>query len=92
VTAPRIACLVPSVSELLAGLGLAPYLVARTGYCIRPAELLAGVPKVGGTKDVHLAKLQRLSPTHAIVNVDENRLDAVHAPRSFVPEVLVTHP
>jgi ABC-type Fe3+-hydroxamate transport system substrate-binding protein len=92
VTAPRIACLVPSVTELVAALGLAPYLVGRTGFCIHPAALLAGVPKVGGTKDVNLAKLQRLAPTHAIVNIDENRLQMVQALRTFVPEVLVTHP
>jgi ABC-type Fe3+-hydroxamate transport system substrate-binding protein len=89
---PRIACLVPSVTELLAALGLAPCLVARTGYCIRPADVLAAVPKVGGTKDVNLAKLRRLAPTHAIVNVDENRHDTVMALRGFVPEIVVTHP
>lgn len=89
---PRIASLVPSVTELLAALGLAPYLVARTGYCIHPADVLATVPKVGGTKDVNLAKLRRLAPTHAIVNVDENRRDTIVALRGFVPEIVVTHP
>lgn len=88
----RIASLVPSVTELLAALGLAPHLVARTGYCTHPAAALSGVPKVGGTKDVNLDKLRRLSPTHAIVNVDENRLDTAEALRGFVPNVLVTHP
>lgn len=88
----RIASLVPSVTELLAALGLAPYLVARTGYCTHPAAALSGVPKVGGTKDVNLDKLRRLAPTHAIVNVDENRLDTAQALRDFVPNVLVTHP
>lgn len=87
----RIASLVPSVTELLAALGLAPQLVARTGYCTHPAAL-AGVPKVGGTKDVNLAKLRRLAPTHAIVNIDENRRETAEALRAFVPEVLVTHP
>jgi len=90
--APRIACLVPSVTELLAELGLARWLVARTGYCTHPADLLAAVPKVGGTKDVNLAKLQRLAPTHAIVNVDENRAETAQALRAFVPQVIVTHP
>jgi ABC-type Fe3+-hydroxamate transport system substrate-binding protein len=89
---PRIACLVPSVTELLAALGLAPCLVARTGYCIHPAELLAGVAKVGGTKDVNLAKLRRLAPSHVIVNIDENRAETVAALRDFVPEIVVTHP
>ena len=90
--APRIASLVPSVTELVAALGLAPRLVARTGYCLHPAALLAGVPKVGGTKAVNLGKLKRLAPSHVIVNVDENRLETVQALREFVPEVVVTHP
>jgi ABC-type Fe3+-hydroxamate transport system substrate-binding protein len=89
---PRIASLVPSVTELLAELGLARWLVARTGFCIHPAALVAHVAKVGGTKDVNLAKLRKLAPTHVWVNVDENRLDTVEALRGFVPRVLVTHP
>ena len=88
----RIASLVPSISELLAALGLAPRMVARTGFCIHPAEAMATIPKVGGTKDVNLAKLRRLAPTHAIVNVDENRRETVEALREFVPEIIVTHP
>jgi hypothetical protein len=91
-SSPRIACLVPSVTELLAALGLAPCLVARTGYCIHPADRLADVAKVGGTKDVNLAKLKRLAPSHAIVNIDENRAETVAALRDFVPEIVVTHP
>ena len=88
----RIASLVPSVTELVVALGLRRHLVARTGFCVHPKEALHDVPKVGGTKDVNLAKLQRLAPTHAIVNVDENRLDTVHRLRTFVPNVIVTHP
>ena len=89
---PRIASLVPSVTELLVALGLAPWLVARTGFCIHPREVLDAVPKVGGTKDVHLDKLERLAPTHVVVNVDENERDTVEALRRFVPQVIVTHP
>ena len=89
---PRIASLVPSVTELLVALGLGPRLVARTGYCIHPAAVVAAVPKVGGTKDVNLGKLRRLAPTHVLVNIDENRLQTVDALRAFVPEVIVTHP
>jgi ABC-type Fe3+-hydroxamate transport system substrate-binding protein len=88
----RIASLVPSVTELLVALGLATRLVARTGYCIHPADALERVPKVGGTKDVNLDKLARLAPTHVIVNVDENRLETVQALRAIVPEIVVTHP
>ena len=70
----RIASLVPSLTELVVALGLARCLVARTGFCIHPAQALREVPKVGGTKDVNLARLRRLAPTHVLVNVDENRL------------------
>jgi hypothetical protein len=88
----RIASLVPSVTELVVALGLRPHLVARTGFCVHPKEALRDVPKVGGTKDVNFSRLQRLAPTHAIVNVDENRLDTVQRLRGFVPHVIVTHP
>ena len=82
----------PSLTELLFALGLGPWVVARTGYCIAPGRGVAAVPKVGGTKDVNLAKLRRLAPTHAIVNVDENRIETAEALRAFVPQVIVTHP
>lgn len=88
----RIASLVPSLTELLVALGLQEHLVARTGFCIHPADAVAGIAKVGGTKDVNLPKLRRLAPTHALVNVDENRLDTAQALREFVPQVIVTHP
>ena len=76
---PRIASLVPSLTELAAALGLGERLVARTGYCVHPAGVVAGVAKVGGTKTVNLAKLRRLAPTHVLVNVDENRRETVEA-------------
>lgn len=91
---PRIASLVPSLTELLVALGLGPWLVARTGFCIHPAEALQAVPKVGGTKDVNLAKLQALAPTHVLLNIDENRRETVQAMRSWPrpPQLVVTHP
>jgi ABC-type Fe3+-hydroxamate transport system substrate-binding protein len=92
---PRIASLVPSLTELVVGLGLGAHLIARTGFCIHPREVLQAVPKVGGTKDVNLAKLERLRPTHVLVNVDENRLETVNAIRAWgddAPQIVVTHP
>jgi ABC-type Fe3+-hydroxamate transport system substrate-binding protein len=88
----RIASLVPSLTETLFALGLGPWVVARTGFCTHPPGGVAAVPKVGGTKDVNLAKLRRLAPTHALVNVDENRAEMADALRAFVPGVIVTHP
>lgn len=91
---PRIASLVPSLTELVVALGLRDRLVARTGFCIHPAQALRDVAKVGGTKDVDLVKLQRLAPTHVLVNVDENRRETADAMRAWPepPQIVVTHP
>jgi ABC-type Fe3+-hydroxamate transport system substrate-binding protein len=92
---PRIACLVPSVTELVVALGLGPRLVARTGFCIHPREALADVPKVGGTKDVDLVRLRALAPTHVVLNIDENRAETATALAAWgpaAPELVVTHP
>jgi ABC-type Fe3+-hydroxamate transport system substrate-binding protein len=88
----RIACLVPSLTELLFALGLGDRVVARTGFCVHPRDAVRAVRKVGGTKDVDLRALEATRPTHLVVNVDENRRDVVDAARAFVPHVIVTHP
>lgn len=88
----RIVSLVPSITELLCDLGLADRMVGRTGFCIHPAETVRAIPKVGGTKDVNLAKLRALAPTHVVVNIDENEKPTVDEIATFVPHVVVTHP
>jgi ABC-type Fe3+-hydroxamate transport system substrate-binding protein len=88
----RIVCLVPSITELLCELGLAPLLAGRTGFCIHPHDVVAAIPKVGGTKDVNLDKIRQLAPTHVIVNIDENEKPTVDRLAAFVPHVVVTHP
>jgi len=89
---PRIVCLVPSITELLCDLGLAQQIVGRTGFCIHPWETVRTIPKLGGTKDVKLERIRELAPTHAIVNVDENRRETAEALAAFVPHIVVTHP
>ena len=88
----RIVSLVPSLTELVCDLGLADRLVGRTGFCIHPWETVRRIPKVGGTKDVDLAKLRVLEPTHVLLNVDENRRETAEALSEFVEHVIVTHP
>ncbi|MEO5701130.1 MAG: helical backbone metal receptor [Casimicrobiaceae bacterium] len=88
----RIACLVPSITELLFSLDLGERVVARTGFCVHPREAVRRVAKIGGTKDPDLDRLRASTPTHLIVNVDENRREVVDAARAFVPHVIVTHP
>ena len=88
----RIACLVPSITETLFALGLGEQVVARTGFCIHPEPAVRDVPKVGGTKDVNIARLIATEPTHVIVNVDENRKADVDHLRKVIPNIVVTHP
>ena len=88
----RIVSLVPSITELLCDLGLAPQLVGRTGFCIHPADTVRAIPKVGGTKDVNIEKIRKLAPTHVVVNIDENEKPTVDKLAEFVPNIVVTHP
>jgi ABC-type Fe3+-hydroxamate transport system substrate-binding protein len=88
----RIVSLVPSLTELVCELGLAGNLVGRTGFCVHPAEIVKGIPKVGGTKTVNLAKIRALAPTHVVLNKDENLRQTAEALAAFVPNLVVTHP
>ena len=88
----RIACFVPSITELVYALGLGERMVARTRFCVHPAEPVKSVPAVGGTKKANLAKLKALAPTHVILNVEENTREMEAAIREFVQHVIVTYP
>ena len=89
---PRIVSLVPSVTELLFDLGLGAHVVGRTHFCVHPAPELADVVSVGGTKKISNQKLSSLSPTHVILNVDENTKAMAAEVAEIVPNVIVTHP
>ncbi len=91
-TAPRIVSLVPSITELLCDLGLAKWLVGRTGFCVHPVDTVRPIAKVGGTKDINIDKIIRLAPTHLIVNIDENPKPAVDTLAQHIANVIVTHP
>lgn len=88
----RIVSLVPSLTELVCALGLAGYVVGRTGFCVHPRDIVRRIPKVGGTKDVNLDRVRALEPTHVILNMDENRKETADALAQFVPQLVVTHP
>lgn len=90
--AARIVSLVPSITELVCDLGLAPQLVGRTGFCIHPRQAVRGIPKVGGTKTVDIDRIRALEPTHVILNIDENVRPVAEALAGFVPSLVVTHP
>ncbi len=88
----RIVSLVPSLTELVCDLGLAAQLVGRSGFCVHPREILRRIPKLGGTKDVNLAKVRALAPSHVLLNIDENEKPTAAALAQFVPHLIVTHP
>lgn len=88
----RIVSLVPSLTELLCDLGLGEQLVGRTGFCVHPRDVVKGIAKVGGTKDVKIDRVRELAPTHLILNMDENEKPAAAKLAAFVPHVIVTHP
>jgi len=67
-------------------------MVARTRYCIHPADAVDKIPAVGGTKKVNMRKLREQAPTHVVLNVDENTREMADGLAEFVPNVVVTHP
>ena len=68
----RIISLVPSQTELLFELGLDTEIVGITKFCIHPKEKYKGVTKIGGTKQINIAKIRDLKPDLIIGNKEEN--------------------
>jgi len=68
----RVVSLVPSDTLTVAALGCAGALVGRTDYCELPADVVAKVPSVGGTKNPRLEAIVELSPDLVIANQEEN--------------------
>ena len=64
----RIVSLVPSDTLNVLALGAGGRLVGRTRYCDAPGE----VPAVGGTKDVDVDAVARLTPDLVLANQEEN--------------------
>ena len=75
----RIISLVPSLTEALAAIGLGPALVGVTRYCAAPADLVARLRKIGGTKNPNLDLIRSLEPEIVIANEEENRREDVDA-------------
>lgn len=88
----RIVSLVPSLTEALVALGLGDRVVGATDWCVHPAGLLAGVPRVGGTKDPDVAAIARLRPGLVIANREENTRRTVTQLEAAGIPVWVTYP
>jgi ABC-type Fe3+-hydroxamate transport system substrate-binding protein len=87
----RIVSLVPSITETLFDFGCADRLIARTDFCVRPAEA-ARVPSAGGTKNPNLDLIRGLQPDLVFANREENRRSDVDALEASGIPVFLTFP
>lgn len=69
----RIVSLVPSLTHMLCELGFESQIVGCTAFCVDPASVSRSAVIVGGTKDPDMTLIECLSPTHILVNDEENR-------------------
>jgi ABC-type Fe3+-hydroxamate transport system substrate-binding protein len=88
----RVVSLVPSMTETLFDLGIGDRIVAVTDYCTRPAEQVARLPKVGGTKNPDIEKIIALQPDLVLMNSEENRLPDQQALQAAGIPTWVTEP
>ncbi len=90
--ARRIVSLVPSLTEALFALGLGERVVGVTNWCVHPADGVAPLPKVGGTKNPDLAAVAALRPDLVIANREENTRRCVEELERRGLRVWVTYP
>ena len=69
----RVISLCPSLTELVFDLGRGDTLVGRTKFCVHPADRVAAVEAVGGTKNPRLDRVVALHPDLVLLNEEENR-------------------
>lgn len=81
----RIVSLVPSLTELLADLGLDEEVVGLTTFCVRPPGWRERKTRVGGTKRVNLERVRALAPDLVLANQEENTQADVEALSALAP-------
>lgn len=68
----RIVSIVPSQTELLYDLGLDAEVAGLTKFCIHPPEWRRSKVQIGGTKQLHIERIDALRPDLIIGNKEEN--------------------
>jgi ABC-type Fe3+-hydroxamate transport system substrate-binding protein len=91
----RIVSLVPSQTELLYALGLDDFappgspvnarVVGITKFCVHPPAWFRNKPRIGGTKDIDLEKIDALQPDLIIANKEENERAQIETLASRYP-------
>ncbi len=88
----RVVSLVPSITESLFDLDLGSRVIGITDYCRHPADRLAALPRLGGTKNPDIERILALEPDLVMLNREENRLEDAQALRAAGIPVWATHP
>lgn len=85
----KIVSLVPSWTETLIQADL--NVIARTRFCIHPAEKVKNLPAVGGTKAFNLDELLALKPDYVILDKEENKKEMADALLANNIQLIVSH-
>jgi iron complex transport system substrate-binding protein len=88
----RIVSLVPSMTESLFDLGFGDSVIGITDYCVHPADKVAALKKVGGTKNARVADILTLQPELVIASQEENTPAIVQALEAAGVLVWLTFP
>lgn len=88
----RIVSLVPSDTLNVAALGCAGALVGRTDYCELPADVVAAIPSVGGTKNPRIDDIVGLKPELVLANQEENTRSDLEALAQLGVRVYIAFP
>jgi ABC-type Fe3+-hydroxamate transport system substrate-binding protein len=88
----RVISLVPSWTETLFALGLGDRIVGVTKFCVEPAEAVARVPKIGGTKNPDIRALLEREPDFVVANAEENRREDIERIKAHGIAVFTTYP
>jgi iron complex transport system substrate-binding protein len=88
----RIVSLVPSITESLFDLGFGDSVIGITDYCVHPADKVAALKKVGGTKNARVADILTLQPELVIASQEENTPAIVQALEAAGVPVWLTFP
>jgi len=87
----RIVSLVPSWTEALFALGAGDSVVGVTEYCVHPADRVARLARVGGTKNPDTRAIAALRPDLVLANREENRQRDVERLEAAGLRVFVTY-
>lgn len=84
-TPQRIISIVPSQTELLFYLGMDEKVTGITKFCTHPADKFKSITKIGGTKQLDIAKIITLKPDLIIANKEENERSQVEELMNICP-------